>query len=146
MIREATEEDMPRILEIEREAISPPWSEGGILGEVYSDHSYFALACDGASTHSAVLGFAILQRNLDEGELLQIAVGTEYRRSGIADELMTATLLWAKSSGIRMIFLEVRESNAPAIMLYEKHGFKKAGLRRGYYIDPKEDAVVMSRV
>ena len=153
-MRAAAEEDMPRILEIERESISPPWTHGGLLSEILSDDSFFELAERGDSFEledgsrvpplQTILGFVILRRIADEGELLQIAVDSEYRRRGIADTLIESALGWAHDCGISKIYLEVRKSNNAAIKLYKKHGFKRAGIRKDYYIEPIEDAVVMA--
>ena len=140
-IREAVEEDIPRIQEIERGSISPPWSHGGLLAEIFRDNSFFALAVDA----DTVVGFIILRHTADEGDLFQLAVDAAYRRRGVADALMDKALEWGWGRGIVVVYLEVRKSNNAAIALYEKHGFKKSGLRKRYYIDPVEDAVVMTR-
>ena len=140
MIRTATEDDIPRILEIENEAISPPWTHGGLLGEIYNEDSFFALAID---AEDATLGFVILRRMGDEGELFQIAVEKAHRQRGIADTLMEAAIDWAHGNGLGSIYLEVRESNEAAIALYKKHGFIQTGRRKGYYTEPMEDAAVM---
>jgi len=141
MIREAAESDIQRILEIERAAISPPWTHGGLLSEIYNDDSLFALATQG----DAVIGFIILRRTADEGELLQIAVDAAHRHSGAADKLMGAAMCWARDHWISSVYLEVRESNDAAIALYAKHGFEKVGQRREYYTEPAEGAVIMAR-
>ena len=159
MIRMATEDDIPRILEIERDAISPPWPHGALLSEIYSDDSYFAVWDAGTVPASnsplgrggseadgvvfPVLGFIILRRVADEGELFQIAIDAPHRRQGIADRLMAASLDWAGINNINSIYLEVRKSNEAAITLYTKHEFKQAGLRKEYFTDPVEDAIIM---
>ena len=137
----ATEEDIPRILEIERDSISPPWTHGALLGEIYRDDSFFALARESAD----IKGFVILRRMADEGELLQIAVDKDARRRGIADALIAAAIENGAEQDLISMFLEVRESNAAAIALYGKHGFKPVRKRKDYYGDPVEDAVVMVR-
>jgi len=139
--RPATEEDIPRILEIEREVISPPWTHGALLSEVYNDDSFFVVA---AGQHGIIQGFTILRRFADEAELLQIAVDSSVRRRGVADALMAAALEFSAHSALRSVFLEVRKSNEAAIMLYKKHGFKPVRFRKDYYSYPTEDAVVMS--
>ena len=167
MIRTATEEDLVRILEIEREAISPPWSHGSLLREIYSDDSFFAVWDAGTvpvshvsrqenrppvfqdkrtvPLSSKINGFIILRRVADEAELFQIAIDPAFRRRGIADALMEAALNSADSYGVISIYLEVRNSNIAAISLYKKHGFEQAHLREEYYTEPVEDAVVMAR-
>jgi len=138
----AAEEHIPSVLEIERAAIAPPWTHGSLLSEIYREDSLFAVAVE--SPAATVLGFVILRKVADEGELLQIAVDEAARRGGVADLLMGDMLRYAKSSGLKAIFLEVRKSNEAAIALYKKHGFEFVRFRRGYYSDPVEDAAVMS--
>ena len=140
-IKLATEDDMERILEIEREAISPPWSHGALLGEIYCGDSFFALAVGGG----AILGFAILRRAAGECELLQIAVSSASRRLGAADALMAAAIRWSKENALGSIYLEVRRSNEAAAALYKKHGFKQVSTRKAYYDAPVEDAAIMRK-
>ena len=137
----ATEDDIAQVLEIEREAISPPWTHGALLSEIYSGDSFFSVA----AREGTVLGFVILRRMGDESELLQIAVSKAARRNGIADLLMDAALGYAETNALSSVFLEVRASNAAAIKLYEKHGFAPVRSRKDYYLDPVEDAIVMAR-
>jgi ribosomal-protein-alanine N-acetyltransferase len=142
MIRLANENDILRILEIEREAISPPWSQEALLSEIRKADSYFVVAV--AASH-AISGFAILREVGNDGELLQIAVDGNAQRRGIGDSLMGAVLDFAKDNTFESVFLEVRSSNKAAVRLYEKHGFKPVRTRKGYYDNPVEDALVMVR-
>ena len=134
----ADEADVLRVLEIEREAISPPWTHGALLAEIYNEDTFFAVAREGGG----ILGFVMLRRMGDEGELLQIAVDCSARRRGVADSLMGAALGFAGDNAIGQVFLEVRMGNGAAIALYEKHGFVPVRRRKGYYSDPVEDAIV----
>ena len=144
-LREATENDISQILEIEREAISPPWTHGALLSEIYKDDSFFVVAANGANDSSLcpVLGFAVLRRVGDDGELLQIAVDRKARRIGVGSLLMADVLDYAEKSALKSVFLEVRRSNTAAIGLYKKHGFTSVRIRKDDYNDPVEDAVVM---
>jgi len=137
----ATEDDIPRILEIESESISPPWTHGTLLNELYREDSFFITAVE----NKMVLGFAILRQAADEGELLQIAVAGTARRRGIAGALMDALLRFAEEASIITIHLEVRRSNSAAIGLYKKYAFKTIRYRKNYYDSPVEDAAVMAR-
>ena len=80
---------------------------------------------------------------LDEGYSKNVAVAANGRRQGIADELIAAVGRFGQAK-LAFLTLEVRASNAPAIALYMKHGFAQVGRRRGYYDDPKEDAILMT--
>ena len=115
----ATENDMPLILEIKQEAISPLWTHGALLGELYKDDSYFVVAVES----TCVIGFAILRQVGDDGELLQIAVDKNVRRRGTADMLMRAILEYVENNALKSVFLEARKSNTAAIALYKKLGF-----------------------
>lgn len=142
MIRivEAEEKHISAVLEIEQEAFSPAWMEGALLNQLGREDTLFTLAV----REEEVLGFCVLQMIADEAEIYQIAVSAQSRRRGVADMLLEAAVAHAKKSGVIAIYLEVRKSNAPAISLYKKHGFKIEGRRKNYYSSPVEDAVVMS--
>ena len=99
-----------------------------------------ALVCE---TGIGVTGFLIARQVADEAEVLNIAVLTESRRKGQASALLTAALGQFRNSGVLRIFLEVRESNQPAIAFYTKHGFIASGRRKAYYRNPGEDALRM---
>ena len=144
VIEAAAESDLQQIIEIEQEAIAPPWTHGALLGEIYREDSFFAVARFEPRS-PPLLGFVILRRMGDDGELLQIAVDKAARRSGVADSLMAAALEFSKETSIGTIFLEVRKTNEAAVGLYKKHGFKTVRTRKDYYSDPVEDAVVMMR-
>ena len=143
IIEAAAENDLPQVLEIEQ-AISPPWTHGALLYEIYREDSFFAVARHDSAA-SPLLGFLILRRMGDDGELLQIAVDETARRGGVADTLMGAAIGFSKDEALRSVFLEVRRSNEAAIGLYKKHRFKTVRIRKDYYNSPVEDAVVMQR-
>jgi ribosomal-protein-alanine N-acetyltransferase len=140
-IRTVTSEDIPRILEIEQESFTPPWSVETFLNELDRDDSLFTVAIQ----DNEIVGFSITRQMADEAELQNIAVIKTHQRQGIADALVNSVLDWAKKQEIQAIYLEVRESNDSAIALYTKHGFKPIGLRRDYYDQPTENAVIMAR-
>ena len=140
-IKDATENDILRILEIEQTANSPPWTQGALLSELYKEDSYFIVTVK----DTAILGFAILSRTGEEGELLKIAVDLPARRKGVGNLLITHVLDYAAINEYESIFLEVRISNKAAICLYEKHGFKSIRTRKNYYENPVEDALIMAK-
>lgn len=104
--------------------------ENGIVVCAYADMSVVGLIC----------GFFAA----DEAEITSVAVDENYRRRGIGDRLMTA-FLERLPEYTESIFLEVRESNIPAVSLYEKHGFSSVGIRKNFYSDPVENAVLMKK-
>ena len=147
----AVDDDLPQIFSIEQESITPPWNHLALLSELHREDSFFAVAMYSAgiqseqqvSVHRVVLGFVVLRRMGDEGELLRIAVDKAVRRCGVADMLMCAALRNAGEFCQNSIYLEVRSSNEAAISLYKKHGFTYVRQRKRYYDNPVEDAVVM---
>lgn len=131
---------IPQIAAIERACFSHPWSED-MLREVLWNDAAVMVAAEGED--GAVLGYAGLQAVLDEGYIDNIAVAPACRRQGVADALMSAFVRFGRAN-LAFLTLEVRESNAPAIALYRKHGFRAMGRRKNYYDDPKEDAIIMT--
>ena len=99
---------------------------------------YFEAVGDGV-----IVGLGGYTAVLDEADILDVAVHPDYRRRGIARRLCEAILADAKKHGVMTVFLEVRQSNCPAISLYKSLGFTECGIRKNYYSSPKEDAVLM---
>ena len=142
----ATRENISQVFEIEKEAISPPWSLNALLDEINRSDSFFIVALEGAQSNlPSLLGFAILRQVGDDGELLRIAAHKSSRRSGVGDLLMEAVLDFAKINKLASVFLEVRCSNTAAVRLYEKHGFSILRTRKDYYDNPVEDAIVFAK-
>lgn len=132
---------LAQIAALERACFSAPWSEEMLAEELYNESASFIVA---EGEDGRVLGYAGLHAVLDEGYIDNVAVDPALRRQGVADALLGVFERFA-AAHLAFLTLEVRASNAPAIALYEKHGFAREGLRRGYYTAPKEDAVIMTR-
>ena len=133
--------DLDRIEEIEREAYPTPWSRSMFAGELAKPSSICLGAFD---TESDVLvGYLIISRYVDAWHVMNIAVAPSERRRGIAQHLLERLFELTANDSRRGYTLEVRVSNANAIRLYERLGFQARGLRRGYYTDNREDALVM---
>lgn len=97
-----------------------------------------------AEHEGTVLGYLGCQTVLDEGYITNVAVSPERRRQGIGERLLAELLLRAQNAGLAFVTLETRMGNEAAISLYEKAGFIKVGVRRGFYRNPPEDAVLMT--
>lgn len=124
----------------EQEALgSEAWSADGIR-ETMSRNGYYFAAFFGE--HFA--GHGGFTAVVDEGYITNIAVSEQFRRRGIASEITEALIMKAKEMKLSFLTLEVRESNSAAIGLYEKFGFQTVGRRKGFYSEPKEDAVLMT--
>ena len=115
------------------------WTEWG-LKELVGWPGVLALVNEG---DSKVNGFIIGRQVAEEAEILNLAVVPAKRRRGEGGALLKAALEQFQTRRVSRVFLEVRESNEPAIAFYAKHGFRKTGRRAGYYHDPEESAVVM---
>ena len=139
-VRNAVIIDIPQLTAIEWESFTEPWTYSTLVSELENEANHFQVADIGF----VVTGYCILRKNSDDCEILRMAVDRSQRRTGIADALMTSMFNYAKSEGLKNMFLEVRCSNEAAIALYEKHGFKVISTRDKYYTKPVEDAFVMA--
>ena len=133
--------DLNSIEEIERSSYPTPWSRSMFAGELAKPSSICLGAID-LETNELV-GYLIISRYVDAWHVMNVAVADPYRRSGIATGLMERLFEETASDGRRGYTLEVRVSNEAAIHLYERLGFKARGVRRGYYTDNREDALIM---
>ena len=141
-IRDVTPEDIPQIGQIETLCFSMPWTAEQLAGQMKDAQHEFIAAADESGT---VLGYVGMMFVLDEGYLSNVAVSPKYRRQGIADALIERLDELCSGHGLAFVSLEVRAGNDPAIALYEKHGFARAGLRKNYYERPREDAIIMTK-
>ena len=118
-----------------------PWTWEQLKSQLKDSQHEFICALDGET----VTGYVGMMYVLDEGYISNVAVSPAYRRQGIADVLIDE--LVNRCIGLKLAFvtLEVRESNAPAISLYTKHGFSPVGRRKNYYELPREDAILMTK-
>ena len=139
-IQEAARWMLPQLERLEEECFSVPWTPEQLLSEFPDESHLFLTAVEG----ERVLGYVGMMHVLDEGYISNVAVAPAYRRRGLGDRLISELLERAKALRLAFVTLEVRESNAPAIALYLKHGFSPVGVRRNYYEKPKENAVLMT--
>jgi len=137
-----TAEDIEAVMEIETESFGDPWSVGQ-FETILKGNTQTVLV---AEKDGEILGFGVVMTVLDECEILQIAVKKNDRRAGTGFYLLEKMLELGKDKGAGMFYLEVRALNEPARKLYEKTGFSETGLRKDYYSNPTEDAVLMSLV
>ena len=141
VIRELKAEDAAAAAEIEYQSFPDPWSQNGILDTV-SNPSTVCLLAEKAGK---AVGYLFAYRAGDEAEIARIAVAGEQKRQGVGKSLMRTLEEIGKKKQIRRLLLDVRESNREARAFYEKMAFQEDGVRRGFYQDPPEDAVLMSR-
>ena len=125
---------------IEQSVFADPWSTQDFRDCVSSDAVFLI-----AETAEGLAGYVVALDAADEGEILNLAVASEGRRHGLGRALVQEVLAVLGGRGVEQVYLEVRESNAPARALYAAHGFQEAGRRKEYYRRPVEDAIVLRR-
>lgn len=135
--------DIPDLMEIEKLSFPTPWSKDLFVREYHSRFSKVFLAQSLHPEKQKVLGYICLWFVFDEVHILNLACHPHFRRQNVATALLEHCLNLFYDSGTKKVFLEVRESNHEARTLYTKFGFKPIGLRKGYYTDTREDAIVM---
>jgi ribosomal-protein-alanine N-acetyltransferase len=140
-IRPTTPDDLGELALLEQAAFSDPWSSE-MLTEALETRGAVALVADDPA--GRVCGSVMARVAADEGEILTIAVAPALRGHGLGRRLLDAALEQLVSRGARSVWLEVRPSNHAARAMYRAAGFAAAGLRRGYYRRPAEDALVLS--
>ncbi|GGN99104.1 ribosomal protein S18-alanine N-acetyltransferase [Saccharibacillus kuerlensis] len=133
-------EDIPDVMVIEHESFSLPWTEQAFRSEMTLNHfaRYIIMEVDGQPA-----GYAGMWTVIDEAHITNIAVRTAYRGRKLGERLLSELLDIAESLGLERATLEVRVSNGVARNLYQKMGFREVGIRKGYYSDNNEDAMIM---
>ena len=131
-----TENDLPQVLELQRELAFQDWNEKQFLSEIRASYAYCVVCEDDGK----LLGYAIFHLLGPDSELLCIATRTSEQRKGIGSQLLKAGLDKLTESGDQC-FLEVRDGNAKARAFYEKHGFKLYSVRKKYYSDGEDAAL-----
>ena len=140
-ITEMKAHHVPQVAELEKLCFSAPWSEASIAHELTTDYSFWLVA----ENDGTVVGYIGSQISFPEADVMNVAVRPEYRRKGLGQILVEALCTHLRNIDCESLTLEVRESNGPAIALYEKQGFQQVGLRKNYYRDPKEDARILRK-
>ena len=139
MIRLMQEADLEQVADLEKCCFSESWSYGILESGLHSPYDVYYVF----EQEEKILGYCNLRFLAGEGEVQRIAVLPQYRRLGLARKMMDAMVDYARAHQAVAISLEVRESNTAARSLYESYGFQAEAVRRGYYHNPTEDAVIM---
>ena len=140
-LQEMTSAHVAQIAELEKLCFSDPWSENSVASELNNRLSLWLVAMDG----DTVAGYIGSQSVLDGADMMNVAVHPDYRRQNIGKKLVVALCEALRAKSIQFLMLEVRQSNAPAIALYESLDFAQVGVRPNYYRNPKENALIMRK-
>ena len=136
-----TAEHVSFVADLEKICFSDPWSEKSVASELSNPLSLWIVALQ----DDQVAGYVGSQTCGEESDMMNIAVHPDHRRQGIAEGLVDRLIEKLKARGSQSLTLEVRASNTPAITLYEKLGFSRVGLRKNYYRNPREDALILKK-
>ena len=134
-------EHIAALAQLEKECFSAPWSENALMEELSNPNAVFRVALK----NGQVAGYVGMLHVLDERDICNVAVFSQFRRQGIASALLQSLLDYAKEQKMALITLEVREANQGAQAFYRTMGFEFVGLRKNFYDKPREHGVLMSR-
>ena len=140
-ITKMTRNHVSQIADLEKFCFHDPWSENSIASELDNRLSHWLVALD----NETVIGYVGSQTVLGETDMMNIAIHPDYRKQGIATDLIASLIQLLKEQGSHSLMLEVRESNEPAKSLYFKMGFEEVGIRKNYYRNPKENALILRK-
>ena len=132
---------VPQVAALEKMCFCDPWSENSVASELENPLSRWLVAVEGEQ----VLGYVGSQTVLDESDMMNLAVDPAFRRRGIARALVLALIEELRKMGSRQLTLEVRVSNESAQALYAQLGFERVGRRKNYYLNPREDALILRK-
>ena len=130
-----------QVAQLEKLCFTDPWSENSVASELNNELSLWLVA----EENGILCGYVGSQTVLDETDMMNLAVHPDFRRRGIASALIAELTARLMARGSRCLRLEVRQSNMPAISLYEAMGFSQLGLRKNYYRNPKENGLILGK-
>ena len=140
-ITNMTNAHVAQIAELEKRCFNDPWSETSIASELNNRLSSWLVALEG----DVVGGYVGSQTVLGETDMMNVAVHPDYRKQGIATELIQTLIDTLSKQGSHSLMLEVRQTNEPAKNLYKALGFETVGIRKNYYRNPREDALILRK-
>ena len=140
-ITNMTSAHVAQIAELEKCCFNDPWSENSIASELNNRLSCWLVALEG----DVVIGYVGSQTVLGETDMMNIAVHPDYRNQGVAKNLIQTLMDTLSGQGSHSLMLEVRQSNEPAKNLYASLGFETVGIRKNYYRNPKENALILRK-
>lgn len=139
LVRPMQEDDLHGVYEVERSSFSSPWTKGMVSEEFYNLNAHYMVI----ETAGAIVGYGGFWRIIDEAHITNVAIHPDYRSLGYGRNIISALIQRAKDFDLIAMTLEVRVSNVIAISLYTEFGFVSSGIRKKYYQDNNEDAIIM---
>lgn len=139
VVRRMTEKDVPEAAALEAASFSMPWSEKAFYEQLGKSNALYLVA----EKDGRIIGVCGLMESYGEADISNVSVDKRYQNRGVATTMLKDLMAEGSRRGISAYTLEVRAGNAAAIHLYEKIGFMREGIRRGFYERPREDAVIM---
>ena len=137
----ATKEDIAKIVQIEKQCFGDAWSEDAFNSCLISPFYEMVVAL----LQDEIIAYGVMKCMYEDGELVRIAVSPLHRRKGVGKKLLMWLLKIAGHNGVENVFLDVRESNRDAVLLYEKIGFTSYEITKDFYSDPKESSIKMRK-
>jgi [ribosomal protein S18]-alanine N-acetyltransferase len=140
-LRPLSAADLPAVLAIENAIYAFPWTLGNFHDSLAAGYD-----CSAYVRNGALIGYSVVMHASDEAHLLNLSIAADCQKQGYGSQFLQRLCVAARGRGARLMFLEVRPSNAAGLRLYERHGFQRIGLRREYYPaqDGREDALILS--
>lgn len=135
--------DIDQVVEIEKQSFPTPWSTFAFTCEILDNNFANYLVLTPENDRSCIIGYGGMWIILDESHVTNIAISPSYRGKGLGEYLLRQMIVTALAKGAEKMTLEVRVSNTNAQKLYKRLGFEAAGIRKGYYVDNNEDAIIM---
>lgn len=139
LIREMKEEDIPFVCDIENSIFSKPWSASSFISSIKDRNNIYLVV----EEENQIIGYCGLWGIVGEGQINNVAIKKECRNKGIGKKMLQKLLELGKENGLEEFTLEVRVSNKNAIRMYHSLSFKDAGIRKNFYEEPLEDAIIM---
>lgn len=141
IIREMHEEDAVFVAELENSIFNMNTKADTLADECKRENSVYIVACEGDS----IIGYCTIIASFETADLCNIAVKEDYRKQHIAEMIFEYAVKKCRAKSVERILLEVRESNIPAICFYDKMDFEKIGMRKNYYSNPSENALILQK-
>ena len=140
IFRKATKEDIKQIAALEGRTFSDAWTVQGITETFEQSQAFLTVG----EENGIIVGYCIVYYVLEEGEIARIAVDEKIRRQGVGRGLLDYTIACCRQIKLQRVLLDVRESNMAARAFYASYGFEEDGMRKNFYDNPKEHAILMS--